>query len=137
LYNKAAGRQDKNHLKLEEGIQLKMGIQIEEASGTQVIRLISNPVAGSDITAVTSLIQERLAGGASVIVLSIEDVHKESFVACGLIAICAEMVQSSGGTLMLTTNSGNWDEALRKLCISLNILKYDKESTTLKEIREN
>jgi hypothetical protein len=71
-----------------------MVIQTKEINGAQVIRILSGPVTGSDISAARDFIQRRVDEGQGIFILSIEQSHKESFVACGLIVICAEEIRA-------------------------------------------
>jgi hypothetical protein len=110
-----------------------MGIQTKEINGAQVIRLLPGPVSGSDITAARDFIQRRLYEGQSIFILSIEQTHNGSFIACGLIAICAEEIHAGGGTLLLTVRSGKCDESVYDLCMAHGILIYDGENTAIVE----
>jgi hypothetical protein len=110
-----------------------MGIQVDEKDGAVVLRLVSKSVTGSDITAARNAIEKRIPEGSSIFILSMEQSHKGSFVACGLIAICAEVVHGNGGTLMLDVRSGKYDEETRELCKSLNIFTYNDDTTAIFE----
>jgi hypothetical protein len=104
-----------------------MGIDIEKRNGTQIIRLTSDLVLGSDVTATKNIVSTMLQHDTRTFILSIGGRHKSSFVVYGLITICAEIVKAGNGNFVLVVRSGGCDEGLLELCGSLHVAVYESE----------
>ena len=105
-----------------------MSFETETINFVQMIRLTSDTISGSDVSGIRAYLEGALSQGARTFALVLDGPKKSTFLACGLLVICEDLIRRSSGRISLVVKPGGRDEGLRDLGGSLNIPVYNDET---------